>query len=247
MRIDHPLSPGETTVAILDANVLLPPRLSDILFDLYLEGLYDPRWTQAIEAEFIKHFGHVVVAKNKAESRAIAAAPPDPTHLAKANHRLGCFRSAVGPQYEVLLYAKPEYESMVPAKVHQRDIHVASAALVLHSFSQEEGVAHKVYLVSNNLAHLAAKEMKAIGVSVVSAGAFINELNTAAPARVEQALLRTINDLKKGPPFTQADLLDILVVHGASATANFYAQKWDVKIPQRGPSLNPARRSRDGR
>jgi hypothetical protein len=34
MANDHPLSPGGITHALLDANVLLPPRLSDALLDL---------------------------------------------------------------------------------------------------------------------------------------------------------------------------------------------------------------------
>jgi hypothetical protein len=38
MAISHPLSPGGETHVLLDANVLLPPRLSDILPDLCLEG-----------------------------------------------------------------------------------------------------------------------------------------------------------------------------------------------------------------
>jgi hypothetical protein len=38
------LSPGGKTLALLDTNALLPPRLSDILFDMCLERLYCPRW-----------------------------------------------------------------------------------------------------------------------------------------------------------------------------------------------------------
>jgi len=36
----HPLTPGGNTLVILDTCVLLPSRLSDVLFDLMLEGLY---------------------------------------------------------------------------------------------------------------------------------------------------------------------------------------------------------------
>ncbi|MCX2861206.1 hypothetical protein OOZ63_05065 [Paucibacter sp. PLA-PC-4] len=218
----------------MDTNVLLPPRLSDILFDLFLEGLYHPRWTKTIEAEFIKNFGAVALAKSKAQRHKFAAAPPDPAHIAKANGRLGCFRSAAGPEHEVLLYDQPEYESKVPTGVNKGDIHVASAALVLHGLSHGEGLSDKIYVVSSNLVHLAVKDMKAIGIGVVSPGAFINELNNAAPGRVERALLKTANDLK-APPFTQSDLLGLLVVHGAKATANFYSKKWKVKLPERGP------------
>lgn len=67
MSIDHPLSPGGSTLAVLDANVLLPPRLSDILFDMFMVGLYYPRWTQTIEGEFIRNFGAVALAENAQE------------------------------------------------------------------------------------------------------------------------------------------------------------------------------------
>lgn len=67
MSIDHPLSPGGSTLAVLDANVLLPPRLSDILFDMFMVGLYCPRWTQTIEGEFIRNFGAVAWAENAQE------------------------------------------------------------------------------------------------------------------------------------------------------------------------------------
>jgi len=219
--IDHPLSPGGCTLAVLDANALLPPRLSDLLFDLFLGGLYLPRWTQAIEAEFIKNFGAVVLAKTAAERTAIRGAPPGPEHVAKAEHRLRCFRSAVGPEYEVLLYDKPVYKKMAPPTVNAGDIHVASAALVLNTLAQEEGTADKVFIVSDNLKHLAVKDMAAIGIGVVSPGKFIDKLNEAAPARVQIALMKTVNDLT-APLYTQQDVLMLLVTHGARETANSF-------------------------
>ncbi|MBB5605982.1 MULTISPECIES: hypothetical protein [unclassified Janthinobacterium] len=225
--IKHPLSPGGSTLAVLDANVLLPPRLSDLLFDLALTGLYHPRWTQTIEDEFIRHFGAVVLAQVKAERTAIKAALPDPVHIAKAKHRLHCFRSAVGQEYEVLLYDQPGYKNRVPSKVHAGDMHVASAALVLHTLAQEECAVDKVFIVSSNLPHLAVKEMAAIGIDVVSPGDFINRLNAAAPAQVEHALLKTIHDLTS-PPCHKEDLLKLLITHGAEETAKYHAAKWNA-------------------
>ena len=228
----HVLSPGGETLAILDANVLLPPRLSDILFDLFLEGLYSPRWTPDIEQEFLDNYGHVVLAKDKAESKAIKAAGANPDHLEKAKNRLHCFRSAVGAEYQVFLYDTPDYTSMVPKNVDAGDVHVASASLVLRKLSQDEGCADKVYIVSDNLKHLAPDDMNALGVTIVSPGTFINELSSVAPDQVEKALFRTINQLI-APPFTHADLLGLLVSHGAKKTADFYSAKWHLKIPQR--------------
>lgn len=227
MPIEHPLTPGGSTLTVLDANALLPPRLSDLLFDLSMIGLYHPRWTPTIESEFIKNFGAVVLTKNATERRAIRTAPPNPEHIAKAERRLRCFRSAVGPQYEVLLYDKPAYKKMVPPNVNVGDIHVASAALVLHTLSQEEDTEDKVFIVSNNLKHLAVKEMAAIGIGVISPGKFIDKLNAAAPARVEIALMKTINDLK-APLYTQEDVVALLVTHGAKETAKFYSAHWNM-------------------
>lgn len=229
MRADHPLSPGGSTLAILDANALLPPRLSDLLFDLFKVGLYQPRWTRAIEAEFIRHFGAVALAKTAAERKAIMAAPLAPEHIAKAEYRLHCFRSAVGPGHEVLLYDKPFYKKMVPPQVNAGDIHLASAALVLHTLSLEEGAEDKVFIVSSNLRHLAVKEMAAIGVNAISPGKFIDKLNAAAPASVEIALMKTVTDLK-APPYTKEDVLKLLATHGARESAKFYSSLWKVKF-----------------
>jgi len=45
----HPLTPGGNTLVVLDTCVLLPSRLSDVLFDLMLQGLYFAYWTGDVE------------------------------------------------------------------------------------------------------------------------------------------------------------------------------------------------------
>lgn len=232
MPVEHPLSPGGTTLVILDANVLLPPRLSDILFDLFLEGTYFPRWTVTIEQEFIRNYGRVVLAASRLKGSAFRPALPNAEHSARAEARLKSFQSAVGFQWNVLLYDQPHYLDKVPSNVNAGDTHVASASLVLHELSQQEGCNDKVFIVSNNLAHLAVNEMKALGISVVSPGAFINQLTGAAFAKVEKALLRTTQDLR-APTFTRADMLSLLVLHGAVEAANSFASTWHLDIPER--------------
>lgn len=118
---------------------------------------------------------------------------------------------------------------MVRSDVDPGDIHVAAAALVLHTLAQQENTPDKVFIVSNNLTHLAVIKMAAIGIDVVSPGDFINKLTAAAPAKVETALLKTIQDLA-APPYTKEDVLSLLVTHGAYATAQFYAKYWELKI-----------------
>lgn len=231
---DHPLSPGGSTLSILDANALLPPRLSDILFDLHAVGLYSPRWTETIEREFIKNFGPIVFGRNKAERRKIAQAPPDPKHVAAATHRLSCFRSAAGVEHEVLRYEEGEFTSKVPKQVHSGDIHVVSAALVVKHYADQ---LDKAYIVSNNLVHLAVSEVGKLGVTVISPGAFIDKLQSVAPMRVEVALMKSISDLQ-APQMTQAGLLAVLSIHGASKTALHYSAKWSVAIPRREPLVS---------
>jgi hypothetical protein len=135
----------------------------------------------------------------------------------------------VGPEHEVLLYDEPAYKKVVPPEVHVDDIHVASAALVLLTLAQEEGVADKVFIVSSNLKHLAGKEMAAIGIRVISPSRFIDKLNAAASGRVEIALMKTVNELK-APPYTQEDMLMLLATHGARETEKFYAHHWKVEL-----------------
>jgi predicted nucleic acid-binding protein len=43
------------TVALLDACVLYPPSLRDLLIRLAADDLYEPRWTDAIQEEWIRN------------------------------------------------------------------------------------------------------------------------------------------------------------------------------------------------
>jgi len=67
-----------------------------------------------------------------------------------------------------------------------------------------------------------------LGVTALSPGAFIDALHGAAPARVERALTNTITDLKD-PPYTTANLLGALALHGAVATVKALSKAWDQK------------------
>ncbi len=42
-------------VAVLDANVLYPPSLRDLLMRVAVAGAYKPRWTEEIHAEWIRN------------------------------------------------------------------------------------------------------------------------------------------------------------------------------------------------
>lgn len=229
MTTRQPLSPGGSTFAVLDTNVLLPPRLSDFLFDLFLLDLYYPRWTADI-AEYLRNFRAVVLSASSATATLSNTTPTPSDHTIRAEARLQCFRSAVGAQYQVLLYQCERYLNMVPAKVHPSDRHVASAALVLQTLALEETSANRVFLISNNLRHLAVRQMEKLGIRVVTPGEFIDALSSLAPTEVELALYKTISDLI-APGFTRRDALNLLLRYGAQLTARHLARKWRLPLP----------------
>jgi hypothetical protein len=206
---DHPLSPGGFSLAVLDACALLPPRLSDVLFDLALEGLYLPHWTAEIEVEFLRNFQAVTGAATSGG----------------AARRLGAFRAATGMRHEIFGHI-----SRVPAAVDKKDVHVASAALML-ARSAEVGV-DKVFLVTANLEDLPPGALAVQGVVTLSPGAFVDALHAADHERVQHALTRTLADLKN-PPYTAAELLAALALHGASATVKALSKAWGV-APAKG-------------
>ena len=185
------LSPAGETFAVLDANVLIPPRLSDILFDLALAGLYYPHWTATIEAEFLKNWP-VVIGK-RGQGSAV-----DPSG---AKHRLECFRGATRGGYEVMGYAA--LEAQVPARVDPKDRHVVAAGLALRAYSDG---GDEVFLVSSNVRHLAKRATAQLRVTVVRPGEFIDLLYVAAPALVEKAMLKVVRELENPtfPPLSVA-------------------------------------------
>ena len=124
----------------------------------------------------------------------------------------------------------PSAIARVPAAVDKKDVHVASAALML-ARSAEAGV-DKVFLVTANLEDLPPGELAIQGVVTLSPGAFVDALHAADPERVQGALTRTLADLKN-PPYTQAELLAALSLHGASATVESLSKAWGV-APAKG-------------
>jgi len=227
MATDHPLSPGGITHALLDANVLLPPRLSDVIFDLCLEGLFSARWSVEIEAEFLRHWPLVVA--RAAKSGAVRYAPQNTIEQAKAQRRLACYKNAV-PDHEVFGHDGASVLDRVPHAVHAADQHVAAAGLVLLDYARQFNAHDKVYILSNNLKHLAATDMKQLGITVVSPAKFIDDLVLVDSARVGSALDKSVGSLKN-PPYTRRLLLNALLLHGAKNTVQHFARAWGERFP----------------
>ena len=200
----HALSPGGNTLVILDTCVLLPSRLSDVLFDLMQEGLYFAYWTGDVEAEFLRNWPHV-----------------HPDALKAGAKRLKAFQRATNNGHLLTGYDEKAFMSRVPARVHHNDRHLISAALVLVNGLNEEDepALHKVMIVSDNTKHLAVTDTRKLGIEVIQAGAFLDRLFEAAPYRTSQAIAKSLTDLTK-PPYSKAELAAALRLHGAKAAAN---------------------------
>lgn len=226
---DHPLTPTGSTYAILDANALLPPRLSDVLFDL--RDLYFPRWTVDIETEFLRNWAQVVKRLKGAELKAYKAACPHADDERKAKKRLNAYRNAVGDEYRLIGYGANHIAKQVPTAVNKGDIHVAQAAILMRHLLVSEGmVSDRIFLVSSNVKHLAAKDMAGLGIEVIRPGAFVDLLFQAAQDRVSETLEQTVSDLIS-PPYTRGDLLGSLSLHGAKATVKHFCKAWRVRLP----------------
>ena len=229
--VDHPLSPGGETYAILDTNVLLPPRLSDVLFDLQQTGVYHPRWTKDIEDEFVRHWGHLVKGLKGRARKAYLAAGPHADDEQGARRRLQAYRGAVGDEFELLGHDAEKIVQQVPHKVDKGDKHVIAAAILLKHLLDTEGTgSDKVFVVSSNTKHLAVKEVAKMGIEVVKPGKFIDMVAQADLNRLMQALDRSFSDLSN-PPYTKSDLLEDLMLHGATATVAQVSNAWGVSLP----------------
>lgn len=199
----HPLSPGGNTLVILDTCVLLPSRLSDVLFDLMLEGLYFAYWTGDVEAEFLRNWPQVHPDASKSGGK-----------------RLKAFQRATNNGHLITGYDDTAYMARVPARVHESDRHLVAAALVMVNGLDEEDepARHKVMIVSDNTKHLAVADTRKLGIEVIKAGAFLDRLFDAAPARTSLAIAKSLSDLRN-PPYSKAELVAALRLHGAKVTA----------------------------
>jgi len=201
--VSHPLSPGGNTLVILDTCVLLPSRLSDVLFDLMLDGLYFAYWTADVEAEFLRNWPQVHTDASKSGAK-----------------RLKAFQRATNNGHLITGHDDAAFMSRVPARVHDNDRHLIAAALVMvNGLNEEDDPAlHKIMIVSDNTKHLAVADTRKLGIEVIKGGAFVDRLFDTAPARVSRAIAKSLSDLTK-PPYSKAELVDALRLHGAKATA----------------------------
>lgn len=216
--------------AVLDANALLPARLSDVLMDLSIEGMYEARWSHSIEKEYVRNWSAVNRRLKGKALQAYKATQDYQDDLTKAGKRINAMRSAIGSEALLLGEDDPAQLALVPPKVHKGDKHVAASALILER-SLVDGAERlgQCYLVTNNLRHLPVRSMAPLGVTVCTPGAFIDLLCQRDLGAFERALMHTIKSLK-APPMTQSQLLGALHINGAKGAAQCMSAHWQCPI-----------------
>jgi hypothetical protein len=200
----------QDTLVLLDTCVLMPPRLSDVLMDLRAQRLFSLHWTEAIESEYVRNMQTVLGFREAAVLRRLAAM------------RRCC------PEWQVPVAAADL--NAVPASVDEKDRHVAGAALALRRYADqesEEGLVCSVFLVTANTADLAVRPMAARGVKVIRPGPFLDLVCELHPQQTAQAVQQAAQDLKH-PPYTMAELLGALQVHGAKGLVKQLSSLWGV-------------------
>jgi hypothetical protein len=198
-----------STHVVLDTCVLMPPRLSDVLMDLRLEGVFSLHWTQDIDAEYLKNMeGALGFSRRAAETRLRAM-------------KKRC------PAWEIHspLLALPH----VPPGVHANDRPVAAASLRMRKYVDENQDSQdgEVFLVTDNTRHFAVPAMARLGVLVMKAGSFLDYVYQRHPEALERAVIRSVSDLAT-PPYTRAQMLKALRTHGAVAVADDIAAAWGL-------------------
>ena len=208
------------TLVVLDTCVLLKPRISDVIMDMRAEKLFSAHWTTEIDHEFMRNMVEQFGVPRK-----------------HALNRLNAYKSRC-PEWQVLVtnFAR----RAVPTRVDEKDRHVAAAALTLRIAADKESAGdpdagpYRVLLVTDNLRDFAVDQMAALGISVMTGGAFLDAVYAENPAAARRAVQQAVSDLRN-PPYTVQELLAALAKQGARVL---------VDGMQQGRVASPARRPR---
>lgn len=110
-----------TLTAVLDANVLVPARIRDVLLSLAAAGLYRPVWSSPILDEMVRHL---------------------PTSVsAEASRRLQSTLAEVFPEASVTWPSGYWFDAL--GDVNEKDRHVLQAAAIAHAevvVSEDQGL-----------------------------------------------------------------------------------------------------------
>lgn len=147
-------------IALLDANVLYPPGLRDLLMWLAVVLAYEPRWTEEIHSEWMRN-----VLKDRPE---VTPAQLERTRRLMDQVNSRCLVSG--------------YEAHIPTLTlpDENDRHVLAAAI-------EAGAE---IIVTFNLRHFPKKTLTPLGIRAVPPDEFLETLFTRNTARFLRGLRR---------------------------------------------------------
>lgn len=169
----------EPSVAIFDACVLYPFHLRNILVQAAVDRLVEARWTDAIHDEWIRNLA--------------AAAPAIPAQRLEATRRLmiEALPAAMVAGYEdrIRFVTLPDPD----------DRHVVAAAIATGA----------VVILTWNLRHFPAKELKKFGLQKETPDAFLSGIYDDAPHLMIGSLANARKNLTKSR-ISASDFIDVL-------------------------------------
>jgi predicted nucleic acid-binding protein len=177
--------------AILDANVMFPVNVFDILAQFCIEGLFTAKWSQDIDDEW---------TRNLLESRADLT--QDQVFRRRDRQRIAL------PDWEV---EKEKYHSLIEA-IYLPDLndrHVLAAAIAGHADS----------IVTFNIKDFPNQTLDQYDIEAIHPDDFICHQLDLMPYQALTAI-KHIRSRLKNPPFTADDLLDSYKRSGLIATVS---------------------------
>lgn len=172
---------------VLDACVLYPPSLRDLLLTVAALDAFEVVWSERILAEVERN----VLADN---------ADIDPERFRR--HTLGAMRAAF-PDATAEPLAEDELDA---TDIDPGDRHVVAAAVAAGADA----------IVTINVRHFPAAALNPVGIAVLTPGFLLDMLETLQPSLVDQAL-DAMSRRWKNPPRTSGEILNLLMVHPTMA------------------------------
>jgi predicted nucleic acid-binding protein len=165
--------PAAPVVAVLDASVLYPASLRDVLMRLAAERLFQPKWTERIHDEWMRN-----LMKNRPD---LTRAQIERTRALMDRH---------GGDWQV-----PPYEHLVPtlSLPDPDDRHVLAAAIASGA----------PFIVTGNLRHFPAAILAPQGIVALHPDDFVCALLDGAPEAFLACLRRHRESLRNPPRTAQ--------------------------------------------
>jgi PIN domain len=175
--------------AVLDACVLYPPSLRDVLLTLAALDAFDVVWGESILLEV---------------ERNVLADHPDIDPDRFRSHTIAAMRRAFP---NALTRAGPIDDAALAA-VHPNDRHVVALAIGGHTDT----------IVTINVRHFPATSLAPLGIAVLTPGTLLAGLDATEPVLVDRALDHLARRWTR-PPRSVDEILDLLAVHPTMSRA----------------------------